>query len=63
MFEERLWKMPSLLQVSNVASYVWQCWEGRVECDISDMSQSASAARNKSPESQGAQIIHGVIAH
>ena len=59
MFEERLWQMPSLLQVS-VASLMLVV---RVDCDISDMSRSVCALRNKSPESQGDQIILGVIAH
>ena len=49
--------MPLLLQVSNISSYFVTLPD-----DISDMSQSVSAARNKSPESQGDQIIHGVIA-
>ena len=58
MCAERLWEMPSLLQVGDVSSGFM-----RVPGDISDMSQSVCAARNKSPESQGEQIILGVIAH
>ena len=40
-------------------SYKWVL--GGPHCDISDMSQSVCAVRNKSPESQGDQIIPAAV--